>query len=64
NVGGTNVGYLMPLARMSKLKTLDLRRCEKIAADDVAWLAKRLSECKVLSDAPAKEPASADPGGW
>ena len=64
NVGGTNVGYIMPLARMSKLKTLDLRRCEKIAADDVEWLAKRLSECKVLSDAPAKEPASADPGGW
>ncbi len=64
NLSGTKVGYIMPLARMSRLKTLDLRRCEHISADDAAWLTKRLSDCKVLSDAPAKEPASASPGGW
>lgn len=64
NLSGTSTGYIMPLARMPRLKTLDLRRCEKISADDLDWLAKRLAECKVLSDAPAKEPAAVSPGGW
>jgi len=65
NLNGTRVSYLMPLARMRKLKTLDLRRCKKISADDVKWLRKRLPECRALWDAPADEqPASVGQGGW
>lgn len=66
NLSGTKVGYITPLARMSRLKTLDLRRCEHVSADDAAWLTKRLSDCKVLSDAPQDKPASTDSGagGW
>lgn len=64
NLSGTQVGYVMPLARMSRLKTLDLRRCEHISADDAAWLTKRLSDCKVLSDAPAERSSDVGSGGW
>ena len=57
DLSGTGVGYILPLAKLKKLKTLDLRRCADVAADDAEWLAERLSGCNVLWDAPPKESA-------
>ena len=60
NLSGTKIDRIYyALGRMKKLKTLDLRKCDEVAADDVAKLANRLSKCKVLSDRPAKEPTPA-----
>jgi hypothetical protein len=56
NLSKTKVERITPLARMTKLKTLDLRHCEKVSLEDVARLAERLSNCKVQSDMPAKQP--------
>jgi ABC-type phosphate transport system substrate-binding protein len=56
NLSGTKVDYIMLLAKMTRLKSLDLRHCDKIGAEDVARLAERLSNCKVQSDVLAKRP--------
>ena len=62
NLRGTRTDRIViPLGRMKKLKTLDLRRCDEVSPSDVARLARRLSKCRVLSDAPAKAPKSASP---
>jgi ABC-type phosphate transport system substrate-binding protein len=57
NLSGTKVDYIMLLAKMTRLKTLDLRHCGKISAEDVENLAKRMPDCKVQSDVPAKQPS-------
>ena len=62
NLSGTKSDYVYyHLGRMKKLRTLDLRRCNDVSPGDVGKLAKRLSKCKVLSDAPAGDPKQVSP---
>ncbi len=64
NLSGSGVVYVPPLSQLTHLKALDVRRCENVSADDAAWLAKHLPDCKVVSDPPARQPPSAGSQKW
>lgn len=53
NLSGTKAGDVYKLARLTKLKNLDVRNCEGVSEDDLAWLTKRLPECKIQHAPPA-----------
>lgn len=64
SLAGTDVNYLMPLAKLTKLDKLDLRRCARAPADEVRWLGEELKGCKVLSDIPAKSAKTTTKEKW
>ncbi len=53
NLNGCKTGDVYKLSRLMKLKNLDLRNCEGVSEDDLAWLAKRLKDCRIQPAPPA-----------
>ena len=52
--GCASLSDIYPLAKLPRLRTLNLRKCGKIAEEDLVWLQRRLSDCKIQSAASRK----------